>query len=161
MKLYMKQKFWSLKEDFDIYDSQGQAVYRVASKWLTLGRKMKIMDGQTGEAVCQVNQQVIAFTPTMKVYYQGQHFCTIRKKITLFRPKYVVSGLNWRIEGNIFQHDYKIRDHRGHVIVEVRKKFFAWSDTFEFNIKDETIDPVQVVAVILAIDMAMDQAESN
>ncbi|MGF3114721.1 hypothetical protein ACQV2R_04995 [Facklamia sp. P12937] len=44
MKLYMKQKMWSFKQDFDIYDQNKSPIYRVDSKLISIGRKTKILD---------------------------------------------------------------------------------------------------------------------
>lgn len=161
MKLYMKQKVWSIKQDFDIFDVDESPVYHVSEKMFTFGRQMTIIDAITRDTLCEVKQKMLSFTPTLEVFCQGDKICTIRKKITFFKPSYEVSGLNWSIKGDFWGHDYTINESDGTMIADIRKKFLSWSDTFEFNIVYEDIDPVQVVAVILAIDMAMDIDDSK
>ena len=161
MQLFMKQKMFSFKQDFDIYDINQNPIYHVDSKLLSFGRQMEILDGQTGQSLCLVKQKVFSWTPTMEVYDGSGLFCRIRKQITFFKPRYSVEGPNWQVDGSIWQHNYQLTDQSGTVIADIQKKYLSWSDTFMITIHDETIDPVPVVATILAIDMAMDQAESN
>lgn len=156
MKLYMKQKVFSIKQDFDILDVNQRPVYHVVGKLFSFGRQLTIYDSKTDHQLAQVKQKLLSLTPTMEVYVGGRLLCTIRKKITFFKPRYEVSHLDWQIEGDFFAHDYVILERDGTIVADIKKKFFSWSDTFEFNIIYEDIDPVSVVAVILAIDLAMD-----
>ena len=50
MKLALKQKVFSLKESFQVLDEEGNPVYEVAGKLLSLGHKLTVtdMDGQEG-----------------------------------------------------------------------------------------------------------------
>ena len=64
--------------------------------------------------------------------------------------------MNWRLQGNLWQHDYRLKDRKGNDLAKIHKQFLAWSDTFEMTILNQELDPVIVVAVILAIDMVMD-----
>lgn len=156
MKLYMQQKVFSLKQDFDIFDVTQRPVYHVEGKLFSFGRQLSIYEAGTQRQLAEVKQKLLSFTPTMEVYVAGRLLCTIRKKITFFKPRYEVSHLDWQIEGDYFAHDYSILEGDGTIIADINKKFFSWSDTFEFDIYYEDIDPVNVVAVILAIDLAMD-----
>ena len=156
MKLYMKQKKFSLKQDFDIFDAEERPIYHIEGKLMSLKRKLKVYDSQTKEELAAVEQQLVAFTPTMNIFYQNERIATIRKKITFLRPSYVIDVLGWTIDGDYFAHDYNVLDGNGDLIADISKKLFSWSDTFEIDIKDPTVNPTVVLAVVLAIDMAMD-----
>ncbi|MGF3073006.1 LURP-one-related/scramblase family protein [Facklamia sp. P13069] len=156
MKLYMKQKMWSFKQDFDIYDQNKSPIYRVDSKLISIGRKTKILDVQSGKILCEVNQKVLSLLPTVDVIQEGKFFCRIHKKFTFFKPQYVVKGVDWVVDGSIFQHDYMIKDSKRQPIARIKKKILSWSDTFEMDILAESVDTVLVLATILAIDLAMD-----
>ncbi len=156
MKLYVKQKVLSLKEDFDVYDRQKKPVYHVKSKWFSIGRSMKIIDVKSGKPLVSVKQQLLSIFPILKVYYEGRYLCSVKKTWSLFRPKYQISRLNWRLQGDLWQHDYRLKDRKGNDLAKIHKQFLAWSDTFEMTILNQELDPVIVVAVILAIDMVMD-----
>lgn len=156
MRLYMKQKLMSLKGDFDIYDEDQQPVYHVEGKMFSVGRKLWVYDSHNHEELAYIEQKVMTLLPKMEVYVKGDYVASIVKKLSFFKPKYEVEGLNWSIEGDIFSYDYQILDPEGYLIAQIQKKYFSWSDTFEFNILEDDVDPVMVIAIILAIDAVMD-----
>lgn len=158
MKFYMKQKLFSLKQDFDIYDVNEKPVFRVDSKLISFGRQMKLLDMESGEVICDIKQKVFSLTPTVVVEQEGKEFCRIRKKITFFKPKYWVEGPGWTVDGSILEHHYTIHGSN-QPVANIRKKFLSWSDTFELEVLKEDVDMALVIATILAIDLAMDLSQ--
>lgn len=157
----MKQKMFSLRGDFDIYDGNQVSVYKVEGKLMALARQLRLLDSETGEELAFVKQQLFALMPRMHVFFQGEQIATISKKFTFLKPSYEISEIGWSIEGNYWAHDYTIYDASGQVVADLNKKMFSWSDTFEINIVQDDIDPAMVVAVVLAIDAAMDASKNN
>ena len=159
MQLYMKQKMLSFKQDFNIVDSNQKPVYKVDGEFLSLGRKLHIINMETNEEVALVKQKVLSLMPQVDVFVRGQEVASIRKRITLFKPQFDIEQIGWTIKGDYFAHDYIIYDREGDLIAQRKKKYFAMSDTFEFNIDAEEVDPVMVIAVVLAIDTVMDSKD--
>lgn len=161
MKLYLKQKMFSLRGDFNIYDEKETPVYRVEGKLISLGRQLRLFDIASGEELAFVKQQLLTFMPKMNVSYQGEHIATISKKFTFMKPTYEISEIGWSIEGDFWAHDYTVYDANGQVVADLNKKIFSWSDTFEVNIVQDAIDPAMVIAIVLAIDAAMDASQNK
>ncbi len=161
MKLYIKQKLFSIKQDFNIYNDKGQEVYEVKGELLSWGRKLHLIDAQSKEEVAFLKQKVLSLFVHMDVFVDGDHMTAIKQKFSLFKPKFVINDLDWTIEGNIWQHDFTIRNAKGRTIAKFHKKFLSWSDTFEIDIVDDEADPILALAVILAVDLAKDISESN
>ena len=156
MKLYMKQKVFSLKDRFTIKNEAGEDVFTVEGKFISLGKKLHILN-EAGEEVAFVKQELLTLLPKFTVLQHGEQVAQIQKKLSFLKPKYAVTGLDWTIEGDFFAHDYSI--FSGDMeIVSLHKKWMAWGDTYELNVADDA-DPALVVAVVLAIDCVMD-AES-
>lgn len=160
MKFYMKQKLLSWRESHSIYDENQNPVFQVEGKLLSWGKQLRLTDIKSGEHIVDIKEKVIALLPKMLIEYQDKHVATVQKELTFFKPKYKVPELGWKIEGDYLQHDYQIFDDRNKLIADINKKFFAWSDTFEFDIKDTQVPFAVVIGVILAIDMAMDEASN-
>lgn len=156
MDLYIKQKFFSPTQDFDIYDINQKPIYRVKGSFLSFTREQKVYDLSNNEEVAYLRRKILALMPRMEVYVRGRLVETIRQRLTFLNPRYDLDHLGWQIQGNILQHDYDIIDRRGTIIARINKRFFAWSDTFEVSINDQEVDPVMVLAVVLAIDSVMD-----
>lgn len=158
MKLYMKQQIFSIKTKFDIYDIDQNPVYYVEGTIFTLSKQRFIYDVATGQELAYFKQELLHLLPTFDVYAGGEFVATIKKEFTFFKPRYVLQGTDWTIEGDFFNHNYQIIDGSGRVIATIAKRWFAWSDTFEFDINDDLVNPVAVIAVILAIDAVMDDS---
>ena len=161
MKLYLKQKVFSLRGDFNIYDQLETPIYRVEGTLMSFGRQLRLYDVQSGEELAFVKQQVFSLLPKMNVFYQDEPIATITKKFTFLKPTYEISEIGWSIEGDFWAHDYTVYNGSGQVVADINKKVFSWSDTFEVNIVQEEIDPASVIAIVLAIDAAMDASKNN
>ncbi|MBQ6163125.1 MAG: LURP-one-related family protein [Clostridia bacterium] len=159
MKLYMKQKVFSWKDKFTIKNEYGEDCYFVEGQLISLGKKLHIYDRNENE-VAFVKQKVVALMPKFFVEIGGEDVAEITKKITLFKPKYVVNGLGWDVQGDMWSHNYTITQD-GTPIVSIHKQWMSWGDAFELDIADGT-DEVLALAVVLAIDAVMDaQAASS
>ena len=153
MRLYMKQKVFSLKDRFTIKNEAGEDVYSVEGKFISLGKKLHILD-TNGEEVAFVKQELLTLLPKFTVEQHGEPVAQIQKKFTFLKPKYEVTGLDWTIEGNLFAHDYTIFAG-AREIVSIHKKWMSWGDTFELDVAEDA-DPTLTVAVVLAIDAVLD-----
>ena len=158
MRLYMKQKVFALKDRFTIKNEVGEDVFTVEGKFISLGKKLHILD-RHGEEVAFVKQELLTLLPKFTVEQHGEPVAQIQKKLTFLKPKYIVTGLDWTIEGDVFAHDYTVFAGE-QPIVTIHKKWMAWGDTFELFIPDPNKE-VLAMAVVLAIDAVLDAQQNN
>lgn len=158
MKLYMKQKVFSIKDKFTIQDETGADKYFIEGKLISLGKKLTVKDS-AGNELALVKQKLISFMPKFTVEMGGNEVAIIKKKVTAFKPKYIIEGPNWEVSGDFFGHDYVITEG-GAPVVSIHKKWMAWGDTFELDVVDESRE-VLAMAVVLAIDCVMDNGDNN
>lgn len=153
MKLYMKQKVFALKDRFYVKDESGKDVYYVEGEVFSLGKKLHIYD-MAGRELALMQQKLLTLLPKYVVTVEDEVVAEITKEFTLFKPSYKVKGPGWTVDGDIWDHDYKIR--RGtDAIVHVSKQWLSWGDSYVIHIKRE-VNPVMVLAVVLAIDCVLD-----
>lgn len=153
MTLYMKQKVLSFKDRFYVKDGDGNDVYYIEEEFFSLGKKLHIYDTSDNE-LAVVQQKLLALLPKYIVTVDGEEIAEIVKEFTFFKPSYKVKGPNWSVDGDIWDYDYKIR--RGfNAIAEINKAFFSFGDSYKIKIEDG-INPVMVLAVVLAIDCVLD-----
>ena len=153
MKLYMILKVFAFKDRFYVKDEKGNDCYYVEGELFSLGKKLHIYDMRNHE-LAMVQQKLFTLLPKYVVTVEDEEVAEITKEFTLFKPCYKVKGPDWTVDGDIWDHDYKIR--RGmDAIVHVSKKWLSWGDAYEINIKKE-LNPVMVLAVVLAIDCVLD-----
>ena len=157
MQLYMKQKVFSWKDRFTVWDAQGEEKYYVEGKILSVGKKLTVTDRRGREAAF-IRQKVLSFLPRFFVDVDGAEVAEITKKLSLFKPKYIVKGPGWEVQGSVFEHDYQIMDG-GAPVVCIHKKWMSWGDAFELDIAPGT-DEVLALAVVLAIDAVLDNQQA-
>ena len=80
----------------------------------------------------------------------GSNF-VIRKKLTFFRDKYEFDDLGLRIEGNIWDLNFKLLDDRDQVVAEITKELFHLTSTYQVSVYDEAYSDL-VISLCVAID---------
>src|SRR5438105_6505356 len=83
MRYVIRERFFRLGEDSDITDEQGQPVYHVDGKVLTLHNTLIVRD-RAGAEVARVERQLIALRPTYRISRPGTEPVAVRKQ--LFSP---------------------------------------------------------------------------
>ena len=149
MKLLFKQRFFSWFDSYDIFDENERTVYKVKGQ-LSWGHKLVIYDA-AGREVGTVKERVLTWLPKFEIYKGTRYVGSIRKELTLFRPRYDIDYNGWHIEGNFLEWDYTILDQNGQVVAEIGKELFHWTDTYVLDIKDPK-DALDVLMFVLAID---------
>ena len=106
-----------------------------------------------------VEQQLFTFRPRYAVYADGRLIGEVVKEFSFFRPHYTVEGANWDVQGDFWAHDYTVsRD--GRTVVSIQKEWFTWGDCYALDIRNPA-DEIQALALVLAIDCAVEQQNSN
>ena len=149
MRLYVKQRVFSLTDSFCVYGANEEAVFTVKGEFLSFGKRLHIYD-QCGQECALVSQRVFSFLPRYQILRQGALAAEVSKEWTFFRQEYAVSGPGWVVNGDFFAHEYAIS--RGEkTVARISKAWLSWGDTYEIHIAEDT-DPVLALAVVLVID---------
>jgi len=151
MKLYMKQKVFSLKDRFTIVNEYGEVCYTAEGEFWTFLKRLHIYDHEGNEAACL--QQVFSFMPKYEVIVNNHMISVVKKKFSFPRSEYEIEGLDWHVDGGWHEHEYKITND-SRVIVSVHKEWMSWGDSYEIDVKDP-LDEVNALAVVLAIDAVL------
>ena len=154
MKLYARQKIFSLRTVFNIVDEHNNPRYGVRGEIFTFGRRLHVLNDRGMEAAL-VRQRIFRFLPTYDIYIGGRLAATIIKRFTFFRPSYVIRDCNWTVEGNFLAHDYTMYDGMGRAAATIHKTWFTIGDCFELDVRDRK-DELLAVCMMLAIDCVMD-----
>ena len=123
MKLYIKQKIFSIGDKFTVYDQAGNDRYYVEGEVFTFGKKLHLLD-LGGNELAFIQQKVFSFLPQYIISQNGVEVARIIKEFTFFRQQYTVEGLGWDVEGDIFSHDYTVTTG-GMTVATVSKEWFT------------------------------------
>lgn len=151
MRLYIKQKVFSIGDKYDIYDEFGKLYYHVDSEIFTIGAKFHLCNLQ-GQELFYIKRRITFLCAKYEIY-KGQQLCAeIQQELRFFKSKlniYSAFG-NYTVEGDIWSRQFNVyRD--GFLVGGVAKKFLSWSDTYEMSIADNE-DSAFFSALVIAID---------
>ena len=158
MKLYMKEKLFSFHDRFTIQDEHGFDKYFVEGEFLSLGKRLHILDIHSQE-VALIRQQLLTFMPRYALSVRGRELGEIRKEFTFFYQRYVIDTLGWEVEGSFWEHEFEIR-RGGQVIARIYKEWLTWGDCYCLDIADPA-DELPALAVVLAIDCVAEARSNN
>ena len=149
----MRQKMFSIGDDFWIETNGGQRVFKVDGKALRL-RKTLILESPAGQELYKIQEQLVTIRDVMKIEGPSGHVATVKKAlISPLRERYTVelaAGGEWKVQGNIVDHEYEISGPAGKV-GEVGKKWFRIADTYGIEVSPGQDDAL-VVAVAIVVD---------
>jgi uncharacterized protein YxjI len=151
----IRQKLFSIGDDFWIEDQKGRRVFKVDGKALRL-RKTLIFEDMHGNKLCQIQERWLPIKETMAIDGpDGKQMAVVKKAlITPFRDKWDVKvndGPDLDVQGNIFDLEYSIKQGWNKV-AQVSKKWFRLTDTYGVEIDDGQND-ILILAIAVAIDM--------
>ena len=148
MKLLFKQRFFSWFDSYDIYDEEGNTLFKVEGKF-ALGHKLEICD-RNGTPIATLREKVFSFLPKFEIYIGDEYIGAIVKNFSLFRPSFSVDFMDWTVKGDLFEWDYSIYNGESNVAT-VQKELFNFTDTYTIDVRDSA-DALPALLVVLAID---------
>ena len=161
MKTFLvKQKFRLGGERFDIKDDRGNIAYQVEGSFFKIPKTFTIYDAY-GEQVSEISKEFFTLLPRFTIQLRNGSNFVIRKKLTFFRDKYEFVHLGLRIEGNIWDLNFKLLDDRDQVIAEIRKEIFHLTSTYTVTVYEDSYADL-VISLCVAIDyVEMLESQSN
>lgn len=158
MNLYIKQKVFTWGDKFSIYDEYGTEKYYVEGEVFTWGKKLHLYD-MLGQEQAFIQQEVFTFLPKYHISRRGEEVAEVVKEFTFFKPEYTVSGPDWRVLGDFWDHEYEIEGAVG-TVAAVSKEWMTWGDSYEIRFGDQ-VDEVLALAVVLVIDACIAAQRNN
>ena len=161
MKTFLvKQKFRLGGERFDIKDDRGVVNYQVEGSFFQIPKTFTIYDAY-GEQVSEISKEFFTLLPRFTIQLRDGSNFVIRKKLTFWRDKYEFDNLGLRIEGNIWDLNFKLLDDRDQVIAEIRKEIFHLTSTYTVTVYEDSYADL-VISLCVAIDyVEMLESQSN
>ena len=151
MKTFLvKQKFRLGGERFDIKDDRGVVNYQVEGSFFQIPKTFTIYDAY-GEQVSEISKEFFTLLPRFTIQLRNGSNFVIRKKLTFFRDKYEFDDLGLRIEGNIWDLNFKLLDDRDQLVAEIRKEIFHLTSTYTVTVYEDSYADL-VISLCVAID---------
>jgi uncharacterized protein YxjI len=150
----MREKLFSIGDDFWIENDAGDKAFKVNGKALRLRRTL-VLETPAGEELFTVQEKKLSVRDKMQVERNGKTVATIKRALVRpLRDRYsieVEGGADLEAKGNIVDHEYEFK-RDGDKVAEVSKRWFRVRDTYGVEIALDTDD-----ALILACTVCIDQ----
>jgi uncharacterized protein YxjI len=154
MQYQMREKIFSIGDDYWIENSRGERVFKVDGKALRI-RQTAIIEDVDGAELCKVQEKELRLRDTMEIERNDHTLATVKKAlIQPLRQRYSVDvrdGDDLDVHGNIVDHEYTI-ERDGDKVAEVSKRWFRVRETYGIEIL-----PGQDDALILAVTVCLDR----
>lgn len=161
MRYMIKEKFWSLGNDFTITDENGTPVYRIDGKAFSWGDDLSFQD-MAGNELARIKQKLLSLKPKYEIHRGGQLFAEVVKEFTWFGKEFSldVPGPNdYSIKGQFWRHEYTFR-RSGEVVAVVSKAIWSWADTYGVEISDGE-DDVSILCAAVVIDQVLHDGDDD
>jgi uncharacterized protein YxjI len=158
----MRERMFSIGEDFWIEDESGQRAFLVDGKALRLRQTFELKDPE-GEVLTVIKKKIVSVRDTMVVERDGETVAKVHKK--LFSPLRhkmsieLADGQEWTATGDIIEKNYLIEGEQG-TVAQTSRKWFRIRDTYGIEIDHP--DVPLVISVAVAVDeLAEDAREAR
>jgi uncharacterized protein YxjI len=152
--LYLKQKVFSFRDDYQVFDEHQHVQYLAKGRLFSLRSRKEIFLPESTTPLYTILQAVIAVSPTYFLYDKNQVEVAkfSQQLLSFFGTKFhlVVHKKRYYIQGDIFGLTYMINDEQG-TLVEIKKKWLSWGDTYHIMIHDR-FETTLAISVVLMID---------
>jgi uncharacterized protein YxjI len=154
MRYQVREKVFSIGDDFWVTDEQGNDAFLVDGKALRLRQTFELKD-RSGSVVATVRKKLVSIHDSMDIERDGAVLATVKK--ALFSPLHhksvveLADGGQLEAVGNILDKEFEIRTG-GMVLAQISRSWFRIRDTYGVEVA-----PGQDDALILAIAVCLDR----
>jgi uncharacterized protein YxjI len=154
-RFMMKQRMFSIGQDFWIENDRGQKVFKIDGKAIRV-RGTLIFEDAHGKKLLQIQERIARVRDTMNIENAsgGTAAKVHNAMITPLRDRWQIDipgGQNLSTQGNILHHEYRIERGR-QTIATVSKKWFRVRDSYGVEIAPGE-DAANILAITVVIDM--------
>jgi len=154
----MREKLFSIGDDFWIDTEDDQHAFRVNGKALRI-RRTFVLEDASGEELFQIQEKKLRIRDTMEIERDGTTVATVKKAlITPLRDRFVINlgdGAELKAKGNIVDHEYEI-ERGGDKIAEISKRWFRIRETYGIEVAPGEDDALILAAAVCIDEMASD-----
>ena len=139
MRYVMRKKLFSLGSDFTIRDAEGNDVFFVDGKVLSLRDQLIFQDMQ-GTELAVIQKKLLSWGPTYEIYHGGELKAVVKESLfTLLGHRFTVDDENGpddlEARGNFTNHQYSFT--RGEQeVAQVSESWFSMTDTYGVDVAE-------------------------
>jgi uncharacterized protein YxjI len=154
----MREKLFSIGDDFWIETDEGRRAYKVNGKALRI-RSTFVIENSSGDELLKIQEKKLSIRDSMRIERGGDTVATVKKAlVSPLRHRFTVdldNGGELKVKGNIIDHEYEL-ERDGTKIAEVSKRWFRVRDTYGIEIAEGQNDALILATTVCLDEMAHD-----
>jgi uncharacterized protein YxjI len=160
LKFIIKQKLFSITDKYIIENEYGEKLYKAQKILMSMFKKIKIYDIEDRELV-YIKEKFIKILPTYLIYMGGNQVATMKKDISILKPRFTVESIigDYEVKGDILDINFTI-EKAGETVARVKKHFPAIRDSYEVDIKEGASQSL-ILAMVIIIDDVVHNTEKE
>ncbi|NFE67877.1 hypothetical protein FC761_14325 [Clostridium sporogenes] len=160
MQFIIKQKLFSITDKYIIENEYGEKLYKAQKILMSMFKKIKIYDIEDRELV-YIKEKFIKILPTYLIYMGGNQVATMKKDISILKPRFTVESIigDYEVKGDILDINFTI-EKAGETVARVKKHFPAIRDSYEVDIKEGASQSL-ILAMVIIIDDVVHNTEKE
>ena len=151
----MRQKLFSLRDQFRIRDAEGNDAYVVKGRLISIRDRFSFEDVQ-GRQLLEIRQKLVSWRPQYRIYSEGRLCAIVQKRLlSVLGSRFAISikgEPNLRAKGNFLDYEYRFLRGRRQV-AQVSKRWFALADSYGVQVDEERVGDLLILACAVIIDM--------
>ena len=156
-KYQMREKLFSIGDDYWIETDSGQRAFKVNGKALRLRDTLEL-ESPAGETLLKIQEKKLRVRNTMEIEHNGDTVATVKKALVGLRDRFTIhveAGGELKVTGNIVDHEYAF-ERDGHKVAEVSKRWFRVRDTYGIEVAPDEDDALILAAAVCIDRMSHD-----
>ena len=156
-RYYINQNF-SFRDRFTIKNEAQEDIFFAEGEFLSFGKKIRLYT-MDGEELLFIKEKIFKFLSQYDFYIADQLMGEMKRELSFFKARYTMVQPDWTIQGDLWGHNYEIKDGQ-QLVAEIRKKVFSFMDAYEIEIFEEDFVEL-ILGIVIAIDADLDKEQSS
>lgn len=138
-----------------ILNGRKENCYLVTEKFFSIGDKLFLSHIQGGQ-VYRIEERLLQFLPEYRIYENGEEVAKVKKRFSLFKPRFEINSKYGSLTFAGDTNDYKLfRD--GKIVAET---FLSTNNIYGVSIADNVhINHGLLLAVVIGVDQILNNLE--
>ncbi len=161
MKLYIKQKVFSIGDKYNIYDEEMQPVFKVEGEIFQLFEKTFHLYDMSEYEIFTIKKNFMLFLANYDIIKRGNVIASVNQEFKFFKHSFKVNAPDgeYILEGDVFAYSFRVIKN-GELYAVISKKFLSWGDSYEIDVPRGD-NPAFACALLIAIDNCLHNENNN
>ena len=161
MRFHIKERAWSLPEEFIVRDDAGSAVFEIRGTFMNIDDDLVLVDRSTSHELARahIKQHPLLLTLRYEIYRNGQLWAHMHDRFRLFHEDFKIEtgdSSAMRIKGDTLRWNFSIIDETGHPLAHIGRQYSIFPDCYAIEVTQD-VDAVSIVTLVIVMDMVRER----